>query len=72
MKIEAVKIDLDDVLVEGKRRYLVTGKYLNSGGLGDTVRFRLTNLRTNKERMSNFFAHECLLEVELNNDGAGV
>ncbi len=63
MKTEAKNIDLGNVLVVGRTRYEVTGVYYNSGGLGDTVRFDLKNVKTGKVRQSNIFDHECLLEV---------
>jgi hypothetical protein len=65
VKIEARKIDLGDVLVVGKSRYEVTSVYYNSGGLGDSVRFDLRNLKTNRVHQSSVFDHECLLEVEI-------
>jgi hypothetical protein len=70
MKLEAIMIDLDDVLVDGNKRYRIIGRYLNSGGLGDSVRFKLYNLKTQKERLSFFFAHDCLLEVERESVGS--
>jgi len=63
MKTEAKTIDLGNVLLVGRTRYEVTGVYYNSGGLGDTVRFDLKNVKTGKVRQSNIFDHECLLEV---------
>lgn len=64
MKIQAMKVDLDDILLDNGNRYKVIGVYYNSGGLGDSVRFKLYNMKTQKERMSFFFDHDCLLEVK--------
>jgi hypothetical protein len=63
MKAEARTIDLGDVLVVGRTRHEVIGVYYNSGGLGDSVRFDLRNVKTGRIRQSNVFDHECLLEV---------
>ena len=64
MQIEAMKVDLGDVILDNANRYKVIGVYYNSGGLGDSVRFKLYNMKTQKERMSFFFAHDCMLEVK--------
>lgn len=69
MKKEAQFVALGDVVVFGKRRYEVTQMTYNSGGLGDWVRFKLRNLRTGKETVSDAYAHECLLEVAIEEAG---
>jgi hypothetical protein len=63
-KVEATFVELDDILFKGKSRYRVIAVYYNSGGLGDNVRFKVQEVKSGKESLSNFFAHNCLLEVE--------
>lgn len=70
MKIEAMFVELGDVLVHGRSRYEVTSVRFNSGGLGDSINFDLRNLRTQRIRKSEYFTHDCLLEVELTDEEA--
>lgn len=67
-KVEASMIDLGDVLVFGRKRYKVTKRSYNSGGLGDFIWFEVENLKTGRTHRSNNFALDCVIEVESESD----
>lgn len=69
-KIEAMFVELGDVLVWAGNRLEVYRKTYQSGGLGDSVSFGLRNLETDIYVQSAYFEHDELLEVELTDEQA--
>ena len=63
-KIEAMFVELGDVLVWAGERFEVVKTSYQSGGLGDSVSFGLRNLETGIYVQSAYFEHEALLEAE--------
>ena len=67
-RIEAMFVELGDVVVWGKDRLEVYKTRFQSGGLGDSINLSLRNLKTGDYAESGFLTHDCIVEVELTDE----